>query len=247
MSKIVNEAIDAAAWGTDGKGKRWEDYDTILCPDGTVIDMQNLLEEQERAKAALTHLAPAFGGFVSKLRFVYTFRIKTQATDGYNLFVNPWFTATRLDFTGKVFVMAHEVMHCLLNHMRRGRGHDPELSNIAADYEVNATLVDIDLVKAATIVKIGALYDRQYTDWGYEKIYDSHPSAPNSGSQNNSNQAKQAANNQQGKGGQSGQGQGQQGQGQGGGGGQQQQQYSEEYKKGWAQAIEDYKKGKIKL
>ena len=30
----------------DAKGKRWEDYDTIVCLDGTRIDMVRLLQEQ---------------------------------------------------------------------------------------------------------------------------------------------------------------------------------------------------------
>jgi hypothetical protein len=49
---------------------------------------------------------------------------------------------------------------------------------------------------------------------------------------NNQGQSKDAQKNQ---GGQSGQGQGQS------------QQYSDDYKKGWAQAMEDYKNGKLKL
>lgn len=262
---IIKE--DTSGWNTDANGKKWEDYDTIVCPDGYVLDMQVLLVEQDRAKAALVHLAPAFGGFVSKLRFVYTFRVKTQATDGYNLFVNPQFT-NKLDFSGKVFVMAHEVMHCLLNHMRRGRGHDPHKSNVAADYEVNASLVDVDFCKVSTIRNIGALYDEKYTDWGYEKIYDSNPVDPTKSSQSNASQAGQAGQQQQNQQGQSGKGQqgqsgqgGQQGQsgqsGQSGQGGQQgsqggsggggNQQYSADYIAGWNKAIEDYKKGKIKI
>ena len=153
--QITTRQVLEGRWDEDKNGKRWEDYETILCPDGTVIDMVNLLEEQHRAMAALTHLAPMFGGFISKLRFIYTFRVKTQATDGFNVFVNPQFT-NNLDFTGKCFVMAHELMHCLLNHMRRGKGHDHERSNIAADYEVNVTLADIGLFKEATMKKLKA-------------------------------------------------------------------------------------------
>ena len=90
MSEInkINEAgpNGNVSWmGVDGKGKRWEDYDTIVCPNGQVIDMVKLLDEQQRAKAALLHLFPFFSAFVSKLRVIYTFRVKTQATDGYNL------------------------------------------------------------------------------------------------------------------------------------------------------------------
>ena len=219
--------------GKDGSGKRWEEYDTIKCPDGTIVDMVKLLDEQQRAKAALVHIMPFFGGFINKLRTIYTFHVETQATDGYNLFVNPQFTAG-LDLTGKVFVMAHEIMHCVLNHMRRGAKHDPKKSNIAADYEVNCWINDIGLIKSSAMEKIGALYDKKYSGWGYEKIYDDNPKGPTDSMENKDGE-QDAQKNQQGQG------------GQGSGGGNQKQEYSEEYKKGWNKAMEDYKNGKLKL
>lgn len=228
--KHINESSN---WG-DSNGKRWEDYDTIVCPNGQVIDMVKLIDEQQRAKAALIHIMPVFGGFVNKLRHIYTFRVPTQATDGVNIFVNPQFTYN-LDLTGKVFVMAHEIMHCVLNHLRRGKSHDPERSNIAADYEVNITLANMGLVKIDTVKKLEGLIDTKYSDWGYEKIYDDNPSGASSQSMNNQKQSSQAQQNQQGQGSGSGSGQGND------------QQYSDDFKKGWAQAMEDYKNGKLKL
>lgn len=249
MSNIIKEGA-FSGWDTDANGKRWEDYDTIVCPDGQIVDMQKLLEDQARASAALVHLCPAYGGFVNKLRRVYTFRVSTQATDGYNLLVNPQFTAN-LDFTGKVFVLAHEIMHCVLNHMRRGKGHDPEKSNIAADYECNITLVDLELFQFDTIKKLGAYIDKKYSGWGYEKIYADQPKGNPSGNMNNSKQSQQAQQNQQGQQAQQNQ-QGQQNSnGSGGSGGSNgsgdNQPKSADYKKGWKKAIEDYKKGKLKL
>lgn len=232
---ITTKKVLESGWDEDKNGKKWEDYETIVCPDGKVIDMVKLLDEQHRAMAALTHLAPMFGGFISKLRFIYTFHVKTQATDGFNIFVNPRFT-NDLDFTGKCFVMAHELMHCLLNHMRRGKGHDHNRSNIAADYEVNVTLADIGLFKEATMKKLGAYIDMKYRGWGYEKIYDACKQSSND-SMSNENEAKQAQKNQD-KSQQNQQGQGQ-------GGGNDKQQYSDDFKAGWKQAIEDWKAGKI--
>lgn len=232
MSKIHN-INEASGWDTDANGKKWEDYDTIVCPDGQIIDMGQLLDEQQRAKAALLHIMPFFGGFANKLRPVYTFRIPTQAVDGVNLFINPQFTYN-LDLTGKVFVMAHEIMHCILNHLRRGRAHNPEKSNVAADYECNITLADMGLIKIDTMSKLGALVDKKYSDWGYEKIYDDNLSDSSNQSMNNQKESSKAQQNQQG---QSGQGSSQGNN----------QQYSEDYKKGWAQAMEDYKNGKLKL
>jgi predicted metal-dependent peptidase len=249
MNEISNKINEAGpngnvSWmGTDGKGKRWEDYDTIVCPNGQVVDMNKLLDEQQRAKAALVHIIPFFGGFINKLRTIYTFKVETQATDGYNLFVNPQFTYN-LDLTGKVFVMAHEIMHCVLNHMRRGKGHDPEKSNIAADYEVNSWINDVGLIKAETITKLGALYDKKYSGLGYETIYNMNPSGPKN-SMDNSKEAKDAQKQQdkQDKG--NGKSKSNQKGQSGGNGGQQQ--YSDEYKAGWNKAMEDYKKGKLKL
>lgn len=240
ITKIIKEAgpNGNVSWmGTDGKGKRWEDYDTIVCPNGQVIDMNKLLDDQNRAVAGLIHIMPFFSGLVTKLRTIYTFKVKTQATDGFNLFVNPQFTYN-LDMTGKVFVLAHEIMHCVLNHMRRGKNHDPEKSNIAADYEVNAWINDVDLIKASTQQKLGALYDKKYSGWGYEKIYADNPSGPKDPMDNSSqsNNAQQQQQNQQ-----------QQNQQNGGGQGGGNQQYSDDYKAGWAQAMEDYKNGKLKL
>jgi predicted metal-dependent peptidase len=129
--------------------------------------------------------------------------------------------------------MAHEIMHCVLNHIRRGKSHDPEKSNTAADYEVNVTLEEMKLVKADVIQKLKALYDKKYAGWGYEKIYDDNPKGTGDGSMDNSKQSKDAQQNSD---------QNQQGQGSGGNQNQKQQ-YSDDYKKGWNQAMEDYKNG----
>lgn len=245
MRRFITEAGpngDVSWMGKDSKGKRWEDYDTIVCPDGQVIDMNKLLDDQNRAIAGLIHIMPFFSGLVSKLRPVYTFKVETQATDGYNLFINPQFTYN-LDMTEKAFVLAHEVMHCVLNHMRRGKDHDPFKSNIAADYEVNCWINDVGLIKASVQQKIGAYYDAKYSGWGYEKIYADNPKAKNSNNMDNSGESKNAQKNQQNS------QQNQQGGNSSGSnsGGQNKENYSDEYKKGWAQAMEDYKNGKIKL
>lgn len=247
MSEILKEGREN--WG-DANGKRWEDYDTIVCPDGEIVDMVKLLDDQDRAKAALAHLAPAFGGFISKLRFVYTFKFKTQATDGYNIFVNPQFT-NKLDLTGKCFVMAHEIMHCLLNHIRRTGERDSYKSNIAGDYECNVTLCNIEaagqgraLFRPESIKKLGALYDAKYKDWGFEKIYDDISASDGDGNMSNNGQSKDANKNSD-QNAQGNQGQNSQGGNNSSGGGQNKP-GSAAYNEGWRAAVEIYNKtGKI--
>lgn len=214
--------------------KKWEDYDILELPDGTKIDMAKLLDEQDRAKAALAHIEPFFGGMIGKIRFVYTFHVDTQATDGYNIFVNPLFTS-KLDLEQKVFVLAHEIMHCVLNHMRRSKiaGHDHHKSNIAGDYEINTYLEQMGIVSLDTIKRTEALYDKKYNDWGYEKIYDSNPSGPSQNQQDPQQQKNQNSKDS--------------GQGSGGSSNQNQGPKSKDWIDGWNKAMEDYKNGKIKL
>lgn len=183
-------------WG-DQNGKKWEEYDTILLPSGKVLDMNKVQDDIYRAKAALLHIAPQFGGLINQLRIIYTFRLETMAVDAKdNLFINPEF-ANSLDLTARAFVLAHEVMHKMLNHLRRGKDHQRYKSNIAADYECNITLSDIDLFKISTMKKIGAYVDAKYSGWGYEKIYND-VSKSSGNTMSNSSQASQAQKNQQG-------------------------------------------------
>lgn len=205
--------------------KKWEDYDTIICPNGQEIDMQALLDDQERAKAALVHLCPFFGEFIGKLRPIYTFRIETQATDGKDHLINPQFTYN-LDFSQKVFVLAHEIMHCVLNHMRRAKnlGITTKQANIAADYECNISLAKdagtdgLGIISIATMQKTKAYVDKKYAGWGFERIYADCKSQYND-NQDNSMQ----------------------------GGDNIQQVADADYIKGWNQAIADWKAGKLKL
>lgn len=187
--------------------KRLEDYDVVVGPSGKKIDMAKLLDDQHRAMASLRHIAPHFGGLITSLQFVYTYKVDTQATDGFRVFVNPEFTDS-LDHTGKVFVMAHELMHCLLNHLRRGKKIDAmnQKGNIAADYEVNQTLVDMGLFKTSTIEKLRGFIDAKWSKVSFETIYSKIPNPPSMPSQGGGGDK-----NQQGQ--QNQQNQGQQGQG----------------------------------
>ena len=197
--------------------KRLEDYDVVVGPSGKKIDMAKLLDDQHRAMASLRHIAPHFGGLITSLQFVYTYKVDTQATDGFRVFVNPEF-ADSLDHTGKVFVMAHELMHCLLNHLRRGKKIDAmnQKGNIAADYEVNQTLVDMGLFKTSTIEKLQGFIDAKWSKVSFETIYSKMPNPPSMPSQggggDKNQQGQQNQQSQSGQGNSQGNSQGQQNQ-----------------------------------
>ena len=182
---------------------RWEDYDYIELPDGERIDMKKLLNDQRLAKTALNTRLPHVGILAEKLRFIYTFEVETQATDGYNVFVNPKFT-NDLTMEGKMFVMAHELIHCLLNHVRRGQaiGAMNQKGNIAADYEVNQLLVDMGLVSEKFVKELGGYIDSQWQNTPFEVIYnkmkDEKPSQQqHQGGQSGNQQQQQGGGSQQ--------------------------------------------------
>ena len=219
--------------------KRWEDYDEVQVGD-EIIDMNKVLEDVHRAQAAAVHLNPVVGSLIGQLNKIYTFKFETWATDGVNLFINPYFTS-KMSPTELVFVFYHEVLHNLLNHMRRGkeRGDDPFKSNIAADYECNITIADMGMIRYDTIknMKIGPLIDKKFSGKGYETIYDElektggFPSKSQMGSQQSSNKSTPSKGKK----------------GKPGSGGQGSKNVSQDWKDGWNKAIDDYKNGKLKI
>lgn len=110
--------------------------------------------------------------------------VPTAGTDGKRLIVNPAFFK-KLDVDERVFVLAHEVMHVILQHPERGtsyyhRGVGPDLKewshrkwNQAADYIINDTLVRDRVGK----MPVGGLYHPDFkahdlTDEVYQKLPD---------------------------------------------------------------------------
>ena len=93
----------------------------------------------------------------------------TAATDGYYIYVNLTF-AESLSDVDLGFVLAHELMHCVLGHTDR-RGTRGRLKwNIAVDYATNALLAEAGFVPPRQ-----ALYDRQYYGMTAETIYSRLP------------------------------------------------------------------------
>lgn len=98
----------------------------------------------------------------------------TAATDGRKLYYNPEFILN-LDSQENVFLIAHELGHCIYEHFIRRGDRDPKLWNIAGDYIINNTLED-EIVKkgnyARVITYVQPYLDHKYDDWTTEEIYD---------------------------------------------------------------------------
>jgi predicted metal-dependent peptidase len=100
---------------------------------------------------------------------------KTAATDGNKIYFNRDFVKS-LTKEELRFILAHEVLHCLYDHLGRRGGRDPKLWNMANDYIVNYTLVhhgNGDGRKSLGAMPAHGLYDTRFTDeMTSEEIYE---------------------------------------------------------------------------
>ena len=68
------------------------------------------------------------------------------------------------------FVIAHEILHCVFDHLGRRDQRNPKLYNIAADYIVNNLLVRDSIGRKPSIVN--CYQDFKYDKWTSEEVYD---------------------------------------------------------------------------
>tara|TARA_Y100001972_G_scaffold95723_1_gene117913 strand:- start:183 stop:1409 length:1227 start_codon:yes stop_codon:yes gene_type:complete len=120
-----------------------------------------------RIKMLLQH--PFFGNLATRLQLKNAdeLGIPTAATDGRNLFYNTTFWST-LDKDEQLFVIGHEVLHVVYDHLEARGDRDPQYFNMAADYVINAQLKEAGLGK---MPKVG-LYDRKYVGKSSYEVYD---------------------------------------------------------------------------
>jgi len=94
----------------------------------------------------------------------------TLATDGKNFYYNSQFVLSLGSIDKVIFGFAHEVLHCIYDHIPRTGDRDRKLSNIAQDYVINADLVHYGVGKA--IDEVDIIYDKKYFNWSFEAVYD---------------------------------------------------------------------------
>ncbi len=93
---------------------------------------------------------------------------KTAATDGRHLYYNREFIKG-LSQAQLLFLVGHEVLHCVYDHLGRRGQRDPKIWNMANDYIVNFTLTKEGVGKMPE----GGLYDDKYTDlMASEEVYE---------------------------------------------------------------------------
>ena len=133
--------------------------------------MTEAMEEMTIARIALLLKQPFFGTLAMKLHMIecdeaMAKKMKTAAVDGRRMWFNTEFVMS-MDKEERMFLVGHEVLHCVFEHLRRRVDRDPKIWNAACDYVINATLVEAGM----KMPKVG-LYEDKYLNWTSEDVYD---------------------------------------------------------------------------
>jgi len=122
------------------------------------------------ARIGLLMRHPFFGNMATRLRIIENNDwLPTAATDGRNLYWNRQFFE-QLTTRQIEFVIAHEILHCVYDHLTRREDRDPKIYNIAADYIVNNTLVRERI--GEKVDQFPIFQDFKYEGWSSEAVYD---------------------------------------------------------------------------
>ena len=123
------------------------------------------------ARVGLLLRHPFFGNMATRLKIQEADDwLPTAATDGRTIFFNRKFFEP-LTIKQVEFVIAHEILHNVFDHMGRNEGRDRKIFNIDADYCVNGQIVR-DRIGDHEIEGIKIFHDQKYYGKGAEEIYD---------------------------------------------------------------------------
>jgi predicted metal-dependent peptidase len=152
-SKLKNWAPDPNITPEQLEEMRVEVYDRIIV-----------------ARVGLLLRHPFFGNMATRLRILAADDwLPTAAVDGRNLYYNTQFF-NAMNNKEIEFVVAHEILHMVFDHLGRREDRNPMLYNIAADYKVNNLLVRDRIGSVPSIVD--CFQDFQYEADTSEEIYD---------------------------------------------------------------------------
>ena len=150
--------------------------------DSTVIDKEKAVtvtdpktdaaarEKLTTARIGLLLKAPFFGQLATRMTLTNADEwCGTAATDGRKFYYNSEFV-NKMPLKQLEFLVGHEILHAVYDHMGRRGDRQPRLSNIAADYCVNQDLVEQRIGEKISVVPI--LFDSKFKGQSYEEVYD---------------------------------------------------------------------------
>ena len=122
------------------------------------------------ARIGLLLRAPFFGNLATRMQLINADEwCPTAATDGRRFYYNSDFV-NKMPLKQVEFLVGHEVLHAVYDHMGRRGSRDPKIWNIADDFCVNSDLIDQRIGEKITVC--GMLYDPKYKGMSAEEVYD---------------------------------------------------------------------------
>ena len=134
------------------------------------MSLDSIVDKIIVARVGLLLRHPFFGNMATRLKIVDGSEwCPTAATDGRHIFYNRAFFEP-LSIKQIEFVIGHEILHNVFDHMSRRDGRKPKVFNIACDYNVNGQLVRDKIGEPISSIRM--YHDPAYYGMGSEEIYD---------------------------------------------------------------------------
>lgn len=130
-----------------------------------------------KARALMLIEQPFYGVLALRLNLIENKAIKTLAVDGRNVFYNPAFI-NELPGDQVRTAMAHEVGHCVFQHIGRRGARDPKKWNYAGDFVINGFLEEVGFAPIPGYWNRNKAYDGMSAD----QVYNLLPDDPSGGS-----------------------------------------------------------------
>jgi predicted metal-dependent peptidase len=161
----MSEVIDKSK----SKKKRSAKFENLVGPTDSKIDAL-ARERLVTARIGLLLRQSFFGNLATRLQLVNADEwCSTAATDGLKFYYNSRFIMM-LKPKEVEFLVGHEVLHVVYDHIGRRGDRDPQIWNIADDYVVNADLKRHKIGQFITTVP--CLYEQKYDGKAAEEVYD---------------------------------------------------------------------------
>lgn len=151
------------------KRKRSAKFENLIGPTDSKVDHQ-ARERLITARIGLLLRHSFFGNLATRLQLINADEwCSTAATDGLKFYYNSRFI-NMLKPKEVEFLVGHEVLHVVYDHIGRRGNRDPQIFNIANDYAVNA---DLKRHKVGEFIRtVPCLYEVKYDGKSSEEIYD---------------------------------------------------------------------------
>lgn len=151
------------------KKTRSDKFDKLIGPTEKKVD-HDARERLVTARISLLLRHSFFGNLATRMPLINADEwCATAATDGQKFYYNSRFIMM-LKPKEVEFLVGHEILHVVYDHMGRRDFRDPEIWNIADDYAVNADLKRHKIGQFITTVP--CLYEAKYDGKSAEQIYD---------------------------------------------------------------------------